>query len=184
MKLNKKILMSVLAAVLLLTVIVSGTLAYFTDKDESANTFTLGKVDITIDETTGEEYTMIPGVTVAKDPVVTVKKGSEDCWVFVKLTESENFEDYLTYEVDSNNWTELEDDVYYCEAKAVTADRAITVLRNNQVAVKHTVTKEMMDALMQDPTKQPTLTFDAYAIQMEGIADAATAWANLNPTNP
>ena len=38
---------------------------------------------------------------------------------------------------------------------------------------------------IKDIMTEPTLTFTAYAVQKDGIDDAATAWAKVNPTtNP
>ena len=44
----------------------------------------------------------------------------------------------------------------------------------DQITVKDTVTKAMMDGLTSD--NYPKLTFTAYAIQQEGFATAALAW--------
>ena len=50
MKKAKKALALVLCAVLLVAGSVMGTMAYLTSKDEVVNTFTVGKVGITLDE--------------------------------------------------------------------------------------------------------------------------------------
>ena len=47
---KKKILAVALAAIMLLVAITGASLAYLTDKDDQVNTFTSGKVDITLDE--------------------------------------------------------------------------------------------------------------------------------------
>lgn len=97
----KKILTLCLAALLAATAVVGGTLAYFTDTDDAVNTFTVGKVKLTLDETDVKpdgtkdtdarvhenDYHLIPGHHYVKDPTVTVKAGSEPSYVrvFVKL---------------------------------------------------------------------------------------------------
>lgn len=100
MKKKTKILGYSLCAVLLVMVSILGTLAYLTATDEAINTFTVGDVDIVLDETdvdemgkpTGNdrdktnEYHLIPGYEYTKDPMVTVVKGSEDCYVRMLLT--------------------------------------------------------------------------------------------------
>lgn len=196
----KKKLAIALVCILLVVGIVGGTLAWLTDTTESVtNTFTIGDIDITLKESENLDLKMIPGWTIDKDPVVTVLKDSEDCWLFIKVEESENLDDYITYEIDPNNWTKLEgvegvDNVYYCYAKDITADRAIKVLgytdeagefHPNQVLVNDTVTEAMMEDLKGENATQPTLTFTAYATQYyknntENFTPAE-AWEVLNP---
>ena len=96
---KKAKLLTMLGAVALIGAIgVGSTLAYLSDTtDVVENTFTVGKVEISLDETdndnlsgdrvTENEYTnMIPGTTYTKDPTVHVTNDSEDCYVFVKIT--------------------------------------------------------------------------------------------------
>ena len=98
---KSKVLITILCAVLLVTVSVLGTIAYLTSQDEVVNTFTIGKVNISLDEAAvyadGTEipgadrvkknnYHLIPGQTYVKDPTVTVKAGSEDSYVRMLLT--------------------------------------------------------------------------------------------------
>ena len=140
------------------------------------NTFTVGNIDIGLSETTGSEYKMVPGTTIAKDPTVTVEAGSEDCYLFVKLDESENFKTFLTY-VMAEGWTELESEagVYYRKVASSDIAQEFGVLKDNTVSVLNTVTKAMMDGLTETKA-YPTLTVTAYACQSEGMADAADAW--------
>ena len=95
MKANKKALALVLCAVMLVAASVFGTLAYLTDTDAVTNTFTVGKVDIKLDETdvniygvkdgetrvAANDYHLIPGHEYTKDPMVTVLPGSEESYV-------------------------------------------------------------------------------------------------------
>ena len=79
---KKSILMAAIAVMLVAVLVVGGTLAYFTDTKSATNTFTVGDVKITLDESnvndpngdrvTSNEYTgMLPGIQYKKDPVVT-----------------------------------------------------------------------------------------------------------------
>lgn len=95
MKNVKKILALMLCAVLLIGASVAGTLAYLTSQDEVQNTFTVGNVTIELheegektrdDETVGLDLHLLPGIPVAKEPIVTVKEDSEDCYVRMKVT--------------------------------------------------------------------------------------------------
>lgn len=98
MKTTKKALLTVLCALLLVVVSVLGTIAYFTDSEAVTNTFTVGKVEITLDEKdvddstankdrdTSNAYHLLPGQTYEKDPTVHVTAGSEECYVRMFLT--------------------------------------------------------------------------------------------------
>lgn len=175
---KKKTLALVLALTLLVAGVVGGTLAWLTDRTaEVKNTFTVGDINIGLTETT-TDYKMVPGNTIAKDPTVTVKANSEACWLFVKVTKSENLDTFITYAI-AEGWTALPgvDGVYYREVPAPAADQTFSVLADNAVTVKDTVTKEMLTA---DGFTNPTLTFKAYAIQKDHFTTAAAAWAEVS----
>lgn len=173
---NKKIIATVGACALCLGLGVAGTLAWLTDKTESVtNTFTTSNINITLTETTGSNYQMIPGFTITKDPKVTVSAGSEDCYLFVKLEESDNYSAYLENYKISDGWKQLKngetdvDGVYYREVESNdTSDQPFYVLKNNQLTVKSSVTKADMEAIddSSDATSEPTLTVKAYATQL------------------
>lgn len=185
-RMSKKTVALLLAFTLLLGTAIGGAVAYLMDTTEPVvNTFTYGNIDIDLTETEGgnnHEFKMMPGITIAKDPVVTVKAGSEDNWLYVKLDESENFDAFMTYTM-ADGWTQLEgyDNIWYREfdAKdAESADKTYSVLKDNQVQVKSTVTKEMFDGLEDAPL--PTLTVTAYAVQRDenqsALKTAVQAW--------
>ena len=94
---KKTILVAAIAVMLVAALVVGGTLAYFTDTKTADNTFTMGNVAITLDETnadpnaptgsgrvTENAYTVYPGLTVAKDPTVT-NVGANDAWIRAKI---------------------------------------------------------------------------------------------------
>ena len=110
-------------------------------------------------------FQMIPGWNIEKDPKVTVKAGSEACYLFVKLEKSTNFDTFMTYEM-ADGWEALPEapGVYYREVAAATADTTFEVLKGNQVTVKDEVTKAQMNDLTADT--YPTLTVTAYASQL------------------
>ncbi len=178
---KKKTIALVLACILCVAIGIGGTLAWLTAQTSPVtNTFTVGNVDITLAENT-KDYKMVPGNTIAKDPKVTVLKDSEACWLFVKIEESTNLDDFISYNV-ATGWTALTgvDDVYYREVAASTADQAFDVLASNQVTVKDTVTKTQMDAIKAGTAANPTLTFTAYACQKDNVTSAADAWDKIN----
>ncbi len=176
---KKKTLALVLALTLLVAGVVGGTLAWLTDQTaEVKNTFTVGDINIGLTETT-TDYKMVPGNTIAKDPTVTVKANSEACWLFVKVTESTDLKDFITYAI-AEGWTALPgvDGVYYREVPASAADQPFSVLKGDAVTVNSDVTKEMLTA---KDFANPTLTFKAYAVQKDNVASASDAWAKVNP---
>lgn len=181
---KKKSLALLLAIAIVVVGVVAGTVAWLTDQTPSVtNTFTTSDINIELKETKNN-FQMIPGWNIEKDPKVTVKAGSEACYLFVKLEKSENFNQYMTYDM-AKGWTELQGyaGVYYREVAAATADTAFEVLKDNQVTVKGTVTKEQMNALTADT--YPTLTVTAYASQRfknnTQTFTAAEAWDHIAP---
>ena len=176
---SSKAFAAVLALVLVLGCALGGTVAWLVaESGPVTNTFTYGDINIALTETTGEDYKIIPGVDIAKDPKVTLKANSEACWLFVKVEEVGTFvADKVTYSV-ADGWTALtgQPGVYYREVGAVTADTDFYVLKDNVVKVSDTLTKEDI----KDIPTGPTLTFTAYAVQKDGIADAATAWSKIS----
>ena len=100
MKRTKKIITLAMAAVLLVSTTVAVTVAYLQDATEVVkNTFSVGDVQITLDEADvnlygvangtvrdkANEYKLIPGHTYVKDPTVHVDSTSEDCYLFVEV---------------------------------------------------------------------------------------------------
>ncbi len=194
---KKKTVALLLALVLTFGVAVGGTIAWLTDTtDEVKNTFTTSDVDIDLTETE-REYQMIPGYTIDKDPKVTVEAGSEQCYVFVKVTEA-NWPEFMeddgttrkvNYEI-AAGWEKLTgvdgvNDVWYRIQAEVPENTAVedlpvySVLKDDQVTVSGTLTKAEMNSI----TTKPTLTITAYACQyMKNNTDpftAAEAWANI-----
>lgn len=122
MNAKKKIFSIALAASLAAVAVVGSSLAYFTDKDEKANTLTIGNVDITLTEpgwdATGKEEAkeMYPGEAVAKDPTVT-NNGKKPAFVRVKVEWPENVDlSYRTDYVDNklgDNWVDGKDGYFY-----------------------------------------------------------------------
>ena len=175
----KKKVLSIVAVVLVLCCAIGGTLAWLTDKtDPVVNTFTVGDINIELKETT-TNYKMVPGNTISKDPKVTVQANSEACWLFVKVEKSSNFDSFMTYDM-ADGWTALPGvpGVYYREVAATTAATDFSVLKDNSVLVKDSVTKADLNALTRDTF--PTLTFTAYAVQKDNVATATDAWTKAN----
>ncbi|MBR4035498.1 MAG: hypothetical protein IKJ05_02050 [Oscillospiraceae bacterium] len=224
---KKKSIALLMAVVMLFGVAVGGTIAWLkATTDPVVNTFVHGDINIELDEAPLKEgsyteidtnakrvksedgYKMVPGNTMEKDPQVRVLADSEDSWLFIKIEESENFDDYLTYAI-AEGWK-----TYQAETNHVTilyrenvkAGDKFYILAENKVSVKEDVTKEMMNAIdgkvdetdkTADEIKaaqdaelalRPTLKFTAYAVQAANVTTVADAWSiattGAKPANP
>ena len=174
---SSRAFIALLALVLVIGCVAGGTVAWLVaTTDTVTNTFTYGNIDIALAETTGTNYKVIPGTVIEKDPKVTVKAGSEACYLFVKVEKVGMFTG-MSYEI-ADGWTALEGEngVYYRQVGSVTADTSFEVIKGNKITVSSDLTKENI------PTANPTLKITAYAVQQENIADASTAWKAANPT--
>lgn len=210
MKTRSKALLLTLCAVLLVAATIFGTMAYLTSTDTVTNTFTVGKVNIKLDEAKANpdgtlvegaervkanEYKLLPGHTYNKDPMVTVLSGSESSYVKMTVTFSKANEldaifapdgaDMLkTFNgYDAANWIAKGNtkdatantrtyEFWYKEAVAApTADVALDALFDS-ITVPGEITNEQLATI-----ERMTITVNAYAIQADGFADAAAAWA-------
>lgn len=191
---KKKTFALLLSLVLVFGVVAGGTLAWLTQKtDPVVNTFTYGDINITLGETTGNDYKIIPGVNIHKNPKVTVTANSEACYLFVKvqvenwptLVEADGTTKKVSYAI-ADGWTALEGQsgVYYREVSATDAKNGTsynvlagdTTYTDGVVTVSENLTKTDVNGLKAN---QPKLTFTAYAVQKDGIADVATAWSKI-----
>lgn len=192
MRKGYKVMALVLAVVLVLGAVIGTTVAWLiTNTTPVVNTFTYGDINITLEETdTGldedndkktNQYQMVPGKEIDKDPKVTVLKNSEDCWLFVKLEKSSNFDEFMTYAI-ADGWTELDatkyPGIYYREVAMSDNDAEFTVLKDNKVTVKTDVTKDMFNKLDADANNKiyPQLKVTAYAVQKAGVDTPDAAW--------
>lgn len=83
---KRKILSLAMALSIVAIMAVGATLAYFTDTDKAENVFTIGDVEITLNEVFDEDNAkLIPGVDIQKEVTVTLNEGSEDSYVRVHV---------------------------------------------------------------------------------------------------
>ena len=181
MKKTTKIMTVVLSLVLVAALSIGGTVAWLTAKtDTVTNTFTFGNIDITLTETENLDLKIVPGKPITKDPKATVQSGSEACYLFVELNKV-NWLPALTYEI-ADGWTRGTDEdgiptnVIYREVPAADKDQTFDVLKDNKVNVNGELTKAQVEAAME---QAPQLNLTAYAVQQQGIASAADAWAKI-----
>ena len=190
MKKTSKALLLMLCAVLLVAASVLGTMAYLTSTDTVTNTFTVGKVAITLDEalvdtnghaTTGNRvkanaYHLLPGHEYDKDPTVHVEADSENCYLFVKVENGisafEATANPIASQITANGWTALTDvtGVYYKEHTKATTATDYVVFKNFKIA------DNAQSVSGWGSASNAKITVTAYAIQKDGFATAAAAW--------
>lgn len=188
----KKKLMTVLALVLVIALSVAGTYAYLTSQDTVTNTFTVGNVAITMDEADvneyGEmlnkagnvaagndelaprvdhnEYKLVPSHTYVKDPTIHVGANSEDCYLFVEITNGLGAKATINGLAD---WTQVAEgsNVYYYNTK-VSANANVVVFESFTFANDG------------DPAafENASIVIKACAIQADGFETPAAAWAS------
>lgn len=136
-------------------------------------------------------YKLLPGHTYNKDPMVTVLKGSESSYIKLNVVVTKSAElDAIGVDLlktfkgyDSANWIykgNTEDttantrtyEFWYKETVAApNADVALDALFD-QIVVPGTITNAQLATI-----EGMTITVNAHAIQADGFADAAAAWA-------
>lgn len=179
---RNRILLTAVAALMLVVVAVGGTIAYLIDQtDPITNTFTPSSVNVNLDETvpTNKTAQMVPGVEIPKDPTVSVAANTLTVpyYVYVVVTETNSPSTYMDYSIDSA-WTPLTGytGVYYIEVdENYTAAQSWEVLTDSKVTVKTSVTDEQLEA-MTSTDKYPTMTFQAYVAQMAPANDPVVSW--------
>ena len=99
---NKKSLSTLIATLSLIGVITVGaTISYFSSAADATNVITFGKVDIELEEYSDEEHNnpwndetdgknLLPGIPIHKEPIVTVEKETEDCYIRIKVEGIDN----------------------------------------------------------------------------------------------
>lgn len=176
---RNRILLTALAALLLVVVAVGGTMAYLKASTVTVtNTFTSSKVGVTLTETTGSTYQVIPGVNITKDPKVTVDADVE-AYVFVKVEKTGTWPTGVTYDI-ADGWTQhtANNDIYiyyrvYNPDATPAQAKEFAVIKNNTITVPSTLT----NADLQSPKfDNPQLKFTAYAIQKAGFDTPEAAW--------
>ena len=202
---KKKTVALLLALTLVVGVVAGGTIAWLVDKTGTVtNTFTVGDVNVELTETDvgangGEKtFQLIPGTSYAKDPEVTIKANSVDCYLFVRFDEVNDPSKYLEYTstLAAPGWTQLTGakdtkgkpvNVWYREVSNRAADQSWELLAkldatsNNTVKVKTTVVKHGTDTTGTDNVampaaeNQPQLVYRAAAVQKDNLTEVE-AW--------
>ena len=181
----KRKLIAAAVAVICLSLLACGTLAFFTDEDTVHNVITSGNIDIELQEWADEDKTtpftevgvsgVMPGTDVTK--IVEVKNtGSNDAYVRGKVekefllsddVEGEPDSGLMKLDFDETYWTKGEDGNYYYK----------TVLKSGAVT-EPLFASVKFDSVMGNIYQNSTAKVDvtAYAVQVanngDGVMDA------------
>ena len=185
MKKTSKALLLSLCAVVLVTASVLGTMAYLTDNDQVVNTFTVGNVAITLDETDVDNstpgegdrdkaniYKLLPGHEYVKDPIVHVGADSEDCYLFVKVENGiaaiEDARKSVESQMIEADWTVVDADKGIYVYGTAAAPSVVNGGANVPVFENFTVSGTVDNATLAGYANK-TITVTAYAIQADGF---------------
>ena len=176
---NKRKIILLAATLLMVAILgIGGTFAYFTDTQTAENVFTVGNVDIKLEEEnwdkTGEEEAkdVYPGEPLAKDPTVT-NSGANPCFVRVSVEGLDCLGEagmiiYRTDYVDNklgDGWV-LHTDGYFYYSKPLAADATTDALFDQIV---------MPVGLENgDSVTEYDIVVNAYAVQAQG---AKPSWS-------
>ncbi len=204
-KKNKKLVTVVSAmfcAVVLVAGSIAGTIAYLTSQQTITNTFTVGNVTITMDETDVDEYgvavnpaaradtneyKLIPGHEYVKDPTIHVDANSESCYLFVKVENGLDAidGDSIPTSLAANGWEQIgTSNVWYFNNK--TTDNAaddIVTKGTSKVTFSEFSIIESADVAAYKDAK---IVVTGYAVQSDGFTSAEAAWTATfgAPVNP
>lgn len=177
MKVNKKNIAITGVAVSLAAVMLvgGGTFAYLKgETDPITNSFRTNQVQVSLEETTGNEYNIIPGTTQRKDPKVTVNN-TVDAYVFVEVADAT--EGLVRYAI-ADGWSPLDGvpNVYYRLVSAAQDVKEFSVLANDEVRYSKALENHDMTDGSGSLKRGIDLSFNAVAIQAEPFADAKEAY--------
>ncbi len=190
MNLKKKLTAAALVVAFGATAVTGATLAYFTDKDQKNNVFTVGNVDITLTEpnwdSTGsaEAQDAYPGEALAKDPTV-INNGANPCFVRIKV---EGWDvlgagNEITYRTDytdnklGDNWVLHTDGYFYYKQVLDVAEETDALF--DQIVVPTTVTNgydETYDLVVKAEAVQAQGARASYADVEKMTVEEIAAW--------
>lgn len=196
----KKILTLMCCAVLLVCISVGATVAYLTSTDKVQNTFTVGALQITLDEadvntdgtyvtdvnsrTDANEYHLVPGHEYIKDPIVYFANNNDKSWVFVKVengivnieSKADGYKN-IAAQIEDNGWKELSAGVYYKTVEANTSGAAVKLPVFEKFAI---ATDADVSNYATKTNANAKIDVTAYAIQYDGFSTAELAWAEVS----
>ena len=193
---KKKIVALCLVVGLLAVSVIGGTLAYFTDSDDVTNTFSVGKVDITMDEAKTDEYgeleldpeteepvarvdtnkyKLVPGGSYVKDPTIHVADGSENAFLYVQVNNglaNVLTENCIEKQLADNGWELVENtENIYAFQKHTNLNMAVTAGQSVNVFDEFVVDSAMNEETL-NAVANSTIVVRAFAIQADNIEES------------
>ena len=198
---TKKVVSMIASMALVAVLAVAGTLAYLSKtSNEVKNTFVAANLDVTLlldetvvelkddsvpgdyqfktpkanNRTTAQSYSLVPGVDVPKDPIVTVEGLNQKAYLFIEVVDTTPTT--LTWTLDGR-WTKLGSEtgknggqIYYLNSAVNpnTGKQTFNIIEGEVVEV---------DSSYAKPTGEEALTYYAYLCQYSGFASASEAWS-------
>ena len=198
MKSAKKAIIAAVCAVMLVVGSVAGTMAYLTSQDSVTNTFTVGNVAITLDETNVDKkdaagqdnsslardqansYKLMPGHTYIKDPIVHVDANSEDCYLFVKVVNEiaaiEDSSDTVASQMANEGWICIDpNNGIYVYTTDETNPAVVSGGANVTVFDDFTIADTVNNTTLATYANK-TITVTAYAIQADGFSGKTASY--------
>lgn len=199
---KKRNITAIAAFALIVIAFVGTTIAWLAmQTGEVTNTFTVGDVNISLYEhkinnvthaTEAEtilvddindrgtnEYQFVPGLTIPKDPTVTVKGGSAACWLFVKIaTRGNHFygndTDPIIKWTMADGWEQVDSGnpyFWYRKVEAADTDTDFPVFKDNSVRINDIFSEAQFEVVNTRPAyTNPKVYVRAGAIQSDNIA--------------
>lgn len=199
---KKKIIALLLVVALTAAVAIGGTLAYLTDRDSEANVFTVGDVNIDLNETFNQGAALLPGVSVNKEPTIT-NMGPNNTYVWATVAVPANLASVIDFSGEGAGWeawdngtnTTINGENYVLYTILHTGALEVGGVTNalfNNVALSpsvdvdpdgnwHTVVGGVATDLgWSNADGNPVIHVSAYAIQTDGFSSVSEAYAAYN----
>lgn len=196
---KKKILVACLCVALAVLTVAGTTLAYLTSQAEVKNTFTVGNVKITMDETDTDDstpnadrdqnnsYKLMPGQTYTKDPIIHVDANSENCYLFVTVDNQiaaieADGNTTVAKQMEAKGWKAVEgqtNNLYVYVGTTAGATTPAVVKKSNNVPVfEKIVVSDDATNISLEAVNGKNIVVNAYAVQAEGFTGktAAEIW--------
>lgn len=200
----RKLLTLVCCAVMLVCVTVGATVAYLTSQDTVTNTFTVGKVGITMDETDVDmngdpipnatsrvhenEYKLMPGHTYTKDPTIHIDDATEESYLALTVAVTNASASDTLF--GTNSGVDIADVLVGLDTTKWTISSTVTNdVRTYIMVYNETITGSTADIVVfrevqvpgtitndqLDTLNDTTMTINAYAVQKDGFSSANAA---------
>lgn len=191
MKNKKRVVVLALAALLL---VAGGTFtyAYFTDAKEQTNVITMGNVSIELTEPqfstntggTNKISNVMPNQTIVKDPTITLNTGSNDAYIRVKLTYTGDLTTSQQAQLETGivfnaGWAKGTDGYYYYNTALTQTDKEVVAF--NEVHIPEDWGNNMAAKTFNIVVKAEAIQKDNFTPAKSVDGTAITGW--LDSTN-